>query len=60
MVIWGKNRGKVKKKPPEGGLKLLAEEASNHSNVGFRELCIGMTPNEHPKLPYLIKITRIT
>jgi hypothetical protein len=28
MVIWGKNRGKVKKKPPEGGLKLLAEEAA--------------------------------
>jgi len=28
MVIWGKNRGKVKKKPPDGGLKLLAEEAT--------------------------------
>ena len=27
MVIYGKNQGKAKKKPPEGGFKLLAEEA---------------------------------
>jgi len=48
------------KKPPEGGFKQLAEEASNHHYVGFRRLCIGMTPNGYPKLPYLLKITRIT
>jgi hypothetical protein len=60
MVIYGKNQTKAKKKPPEGGFKLLAEEASNHPYVGFRQLCIGILVNRYPKLPYLLKITRIT
>jgi hypothetical protein len=33
MVIYGKNQGKAKKKPPEGGFKLLAEEASTKPEV---------------------------
>jgi hypothetical protein len=48
------------KKPPEGGLELLAEEASNHPYVGFRELCMGILTTGHPKLPYFLKITHIT
>jgi len=39
---------------------VLAEAVSNHPYVDFRELCIGMTPNGQPKLPYSLKITRIT
>jgi hypothetical protein len=38
----------------------MAERVSNHPYVGFRELRIGMTPNRPVKLPYLLKITRIT
>lgn len=48
------------KKPPEGGFKQLAEEASNHHYVGFRELCIGIWADRRPKPPYFLKITRIT
>ena len=35
MVIYGKNQGKAKKKPPEGGFKLLAEEAGFEPAVGY-------------------------